>query len=223
MLKSTNTGKIKDISGQKFGRLTAIRRAGANISGQAMWECLCECGKTHVTCGATLRNGTVVSCGCYNREASGKRAFVHGRSAHPLYEPWKSMHERCRERNKEHRERYADRNIAVCPEWSDVNTFIRDMEPTWVPNQRLTLERKDNNLGYSPDNCRWADMTEQNNNKENNHPVTYLGRTQNISQWGRELNLSGDVISGRLRIGWTVEKAMTEPVRPCVRRSAPRS
>ncbi len=125
------------------------------------------------------------------------------------------MRERVKKENKAHKKHYADKNITICKEWAgDPKIFIEQMFPSWKPNQNLTIDRIDNTKGYYFENCRWATAITQNNNKSNNHHITYKGKTQTVAQWGRELNLCQFVIAGRRRIHWSVEKTFLTPGRP---------
>lgn len=163
-----------DLSGTVFGRLTVLRRSGSDENGRAAWECICVCGAIILAVGKTLRNGDIKSCGCLQKELLGQRSkvlnTVHGLSEHRLYRTWHSMMTRCH--SPKHR-KYADyggRGIEVCERWKTVENFIEDMYPSFV--EGLTLDRTDNDKGYSPDNCRWATPKEQSANQRPRRRVT---------------------------------------------------
>ncbi len=108
------------------------------------------------------------------------------------YYAWRSMHARCRDTTNPH---YGGRGITVCPEWGDYDTFYRDMGE--CPS-RHSLDRIDNDAGYSPANCRWVTAREQLNNQRRNRRITYMGKTQTLSQWADELGIRLDTLSKRL-------------------------
>ena len=108
---------------------------------------------------------------------------------------------------------YFDRGITVCEEWKDnfLAFAIWAIENGYADD--LTIDRIDNNKGYSPSNCRWASLREQANNRRNNTILTYNGESHTIAEWSRKLNMSRDTISLRIRKGWSAEEALTTPIR----------
>jgi len=127
------------------------------------------------------------------------------------YNVWRTMRQRCcNPRNRQY-PAYGGRGIRVCERWDDFENFYADMGPC---PQGLTLERKDNSKGYSPDNCIWASYKEQARNTRRNHLVTMQGRTQCIAAWCEDLGVSTDCFDARRRYGWDIETALTKPVRP---------
>lgn len=105
------------------------------------------------------------------------------------------------------------RGIKVCDEWA--NSF--DAFESWALNagydDSLTIDRIDTDLSYTPENCRWVSRKEQSNNKRDNHNLTFDGKTQTISMWAEETGIDRRAITQRLKRGWSVEDALTRPIR----------
>ena len=164
---------FRDLTGQQFGRLKAIRLAGRTAAGQAMWECLCQCGKTTTVYGVSLTRGKSQSCDCLRLERVKAAATKHGhaqRSFHQTgtYTSWCSMLARCQNPNRERYPNWGGRGITVCERWQGEHgfeNFLADMGPRPAGT---TLDRFPNNDGnYEPGNCRWATPKEQ---QANTHP-----------------------------------------------------
>jgi len=197
-----------DIRGQKYNRLTAIKY----IPG-SRWLCLCDCGKSTVVATGNLTNGHVKSCGCLRAEIVITCSLVHGHAKGgrptPTWHTWKSMLRRCNDPSRPDYYLYGARGISVCARWCDFRNFLKDMGEK---PKGLSIGRKDNNLGYSPENCRWEDAITQGSNKRNNHLVTVRGETKTVSQWARLLGVNPDIVFARIRRGWPEVKAVTKPL-----------
>lgn len=203
-------GKIKDEVGHRYERLLVLEMAGRNISQQVEWRCKCDCGKETVVCGAALRAGTVVSCGCYGAEQRLKATRKHGLSNSKIYGSYKSMISRCTNPNDIDWKYYGGRGITVCDRWMEsVENFYADMSPTW--QEELTIERKNVNLGYSPENCCWITMKEQGGNKRNTRRFEYKGEFLMKTELAAKAGISLACFLAREKMGWPLEKIMTQP------------
>lgn len=202
--------KIIDLVGKKFARLYVIERA-KNKGEKTMWLCECECGKKCVVDGCNLRNGHTQSCGCLQKERLRQSRKTHGKSKNRLYTIWSNMKNRCFNPNDKVYLYYGNRGITVCEDWkNDFQIFYE-----WAINngyeKHLTIERIDNNGDYCPENCRWVTRTEQQNNRRNNHYITYNGETLTITQWANKLGVNPKLLFARINdYKWDIEKALTK-------------
>jgi hypothetical protein len=153
-----------NITGQRFGRLVAVRRSGSNKYGQALWFCRCACGKSKTTEASRLRAGVVLSCGCFKND--GHHNFRHGHiKAHTpsrTYHSWQSMLGRCNIPNKRSYKDYGGRGIKVCKRWYEFTNFLNDLGEC-PPG--YSIERVNNNGNYTPKNCKWIPMRDQAKNR----------------------------------------------------------
>lgn len=156
----------KDIAGQRFGRLVAIKHVKDSPEHKGGgWICKCDCGNTCFSRTSNLTHGNMISCGCYNKEKSkeNKRARKHGMSKTRIYITWRNMRVRCSNPNDREYKNYGGRGITVCPEWRDSFEVFRDWAMQNGYRDDLTIDRIDVNKGYGPDNCRF--ITREKNNK----------------------------------------------------------
>lgn len=201
---------LVDVSGQRFSRLVALRY----VVGAQKWACLCDCGNEVLVTGTCLRRGSTKSCGCFSNESRRNRT-IHGharkRNQSPTYYIWHSMVNRATNPLCKAFPNYGGRGITVCDEWLDFSRFLADMGER---QEGLTLERIDNNLGYSKENCRWATRAEQARNRRSNRMITHNGVTKLFSDWARDAGIRHTTLRARLdEYGWTFERALTTPVR----------
>jgi len=198
-----------DLTGRRFGRLSVLRYHGRVAGRRHTWKCVCDCGAVRIVHGGNLRLGTSTSCGCWSAERIVKHRNmfrVPRKPRHPEYDIWTAMNQRCRNPNSAGFKIYGGRGIEVCERWlKSFDNFIEDMGPR--PTRLHSIERRDNNLGYSKDNCCWATRKEQNNNRRNNHRVTIGGVEKTMAQWCHDLRLRYHVVNDRFRLGWTAEEA----------------
>lgn len=159
-------GAKRNLIGQKFGRLTVIGD-GVHENYRHKWECRCECGNIVLVDTSKLTTGHTQSCGCLQKERASKASLIHGKYKSRIHKEWRGILHRCKNPTASHYENYGGRGIRVCDEWKCENGFINfynwSMENGYADN--LTIDRKDNDKGYSPDNCRWVTHIENCHNR----------------------------------------------------------
>lgn len=177
-----------------------------------VWEFSCECGRSHSTKLFSVIRGKTRSCGCLSREVASARSRTHGATAggkrKPEYSIWRSVVHRCTSPDSPHWPRYGGRGIDICSRWrTSFQAFFDDM------GQRplgLTLERVDNDKGYSPDNCVWATRKQQANNTSRTLFVVHRSETRSLQEWSALTGVKANTIRKRLREGWPVGRALFE-------------
>lgn len=183
-------GKILDITGQRFGRLVAIKQVERNSSNKIQWLCQCDCGKQVKVTTGHLRSGHTKSCGCYSRDRAKEANTTHGGKHTRLYSIWSDVKKRCNNPSHAAYHRYGGRGIRICDEWKDDFQTFRDWAMSHGYRDNLTLDRKDNDGDYEPSNCRWVTMKEQCNNTSRTHYITVNGETRNILGWAEYLGIT---------------------------------
>lgn len=155
-----------DLVGKRFGGLIVVAKAPSRARGSVVWKCQCECGKRLEVYERNLRGGRSKSCGCARKYFKGRKsfAFKHGRIFTKEYYAWDNMKKRCYVRKHPKYSYYGARGIKVCSRWrKSFKNFYADMGPK--PRPSLTLDRRNNDGDYEPENCRWATMKQQARNR----------------------------------------------------------
>ena len=186
--------------GQVFSKLTVISRAPATAGNRgARWNCQCECGNTTVSRSDALKNGRTKSCGCHRAELGGERLkeinTTHGMCGTPEYRTWQSMINRCTNKKDSSYINYGGRGITVCDEWQSFENFYADMGKR---TDGMSIERLDVNGNYSKENCVWANVKQQANNKRNNNLITFNEETKTLSQWAEHYSIPVWKLSQRI-------------------------
>lgn len=201
-----------NLTGKRFSRLVVTDFAYTK-NYNTYWNCVCDCGNKTIVQGTKLTQGRTKSCGCYMIDRIKETNSSHGQRHTRLYGIYCKMKERCNNPNSIEYSSYGGRGIRLCPEWeNDFNSFYQWAKANGYTDS-LSIDRIDNDKGYEPENCRWADRITQANNKRTNHYLTYNGKTQSIAQWARETGLSQSCLRHRIYRGWDVEKALSTPMK----------
>ena len=192
-------GKLIDLTGKIFGRLTVIKRADANTNqNKPRWVCRCTCGKEVVVDGNSLKSGHIKSCGCYQLEIRTK----HGMSNTKIYRTWQAMKDRCYNPKNKKFPRYGGRGIKVCERWHIFENFYADV--SILPHfgePGYTLDRIENDKDYEPGNVRWATPAEQNRNYSRNIKIEYNGEEMTLAEAAEKSGIAYPTLQGRYRRG----------------------
>lgn len=211
--------KVRDLTGQRFGKLVARSIVGQDKHKNVIWLCDCDCGQTHEVVSRALVNGHVNSCGCMGHgEFRSKRQEKHGGSKERLYGVWGGMLNRCYDPNRTEFSNYGGRGIEVCDEWRNSYAAFRSWayangyDPA-LPGKDCSLDRIDTDGNYEPSNCRWVTMLEQSRNKRETVWLNYRGRLITIPEAEEISGIAQSTIRSRLYNGWSVENALEKPAR----------
>lgn len=222
---------LRPVAGLRVGRLVVVGDAGWSTSSPSgkrhrLVRCRCDCGGRIVVALNSLVGATTgsargtKSCGCLLREngrrqgaSSGPRVRTHGEShpATPEYRAYVGMLTRCYNSSSKQYPRYGGRGIRVCVRWRDSYTaFLQDLGRR--PSSRYSLDRRDNSKGYTPRNCRWATLEQQNRNRGRyNRKFRLNGVTRTLAEWVSASALSYQCVYARLGKGWTLSRALVVP------------
>jgi len=197
--------KFIDLTGQKFGRLTVIKRVENDKRLKASWQCKCVCGNIKSILSQSLISGKTKGCGCLNS--------THHMTKTPEYVAWQDMRNRCYREKTTKFKHYGGRGITVCDEWrNDFMAFFKHIGPR--PTNEHSLERINNNGNYEPNNVKWASQMEQCNNKRNNCTITLHGHTMTLRQWSCFTGINYGTLHSRINEScWPIAKAIFQPVR----------
>ena len=188
----------KDITGNRYGRLTVLSYAGSipsymgSQSRVSAWNCQCDCGKTLTSITSRLKNGNTKSCGCLFSDVIKVVSVTHGKARSPTYRSWSNMWARCTNKKLKEYKHYGGRGISVCDEWRDFAVFLSDMGEKPLNH---SIDRIDNDKDYSPDNCKWSNQLEQTRNRR----VTVQFDGQPLADIAEQANVNYHTLYSRLR------------------------
>ena len=200
-----------DLTGQRFGRLTAIKRAYVDKDHESFWLCKCDCGNEVVVGIGCLNSGNTQSCGCSRNGGTNK---THGETKTRLHSIWVNMKNRCRNKKIKEYKHYGGRGIRVCKEWYDSYETFRDWALANGYADDLSIDRIDVNGNYEPINCRWVTTQKQMNNTRRNHYITFNNETHTMAEWARIYNINYHTLKYRINNKkLDIETALTMPIK----------
>ena len=192
--------------GEQFGRWVVLKRISS-----IKYLVRCSCGTEKEVWYSNLTSGVSRSCGCLRSEFNLHTKTKHGMSHTPEYRAWRGIWDRCLNPKNSSYQYYGARGITVCREWKLFENFLKDMGRR--PSRSHSIERKKNNLGYHPKNCKWALPAEQNLNKRNVVLVRWDGKEVPMVLVARRLGIGISVVRNRIHYGWSLDRALKTPVR----------
>lgn len=204
---------VKDITGQRFGYLVVLRKSGKDIHRNIIWLCKCDCGVEKPISGLTLRQGRTKSCGCKAVEMIAKAKTKHGQSQSRrggtqsrAYSCWNNLKSRAASNKTLEARKYAKRDLTVCEKWKTFEGFLEDMGE--CPSPGHSIDRINNDLGYSKENCRWASHTEQQRNKSSNRLLEFNGRTMCVAEFAELVGAKYHAVAAKVRAGISPSEIM---------------
>lgn len=207
---TTRHPRFKDLTGMRFGKWLVLSEMPSNGT-KVHWLCRCDCGNERAVRATRLTSEKSRCCGCRRVRplgiVCGKK---HGMSRTAEYSVWQQIHQRCYNPAKRHA-RYCGRGIRVSEQWQSFEAFYDDMGPR--PSSEHSIERRDNDGNYEKSNCYWATSKEQARNRRTSRLLTFKGETRCLTEWAEVVGLRPITLTSRLRLGWSVERALTAPVR----------
>lgn len=212
-VRRARSNRFIDLAGRTFGRWMVLEYSGrVNRGSNSQWKCECKCGTIRIVRGRELITGGSTSCGCYQRENAKQMNTTHGMSSLPEYDVWARMIGRCHRKSDPSYSRYGGRGIVVCNRWrTSFKAFMQDMGCR--PSSAHSIDRINNNCGYSPKNCRWATSTEQCNNRRSSRLLSVNGETLTMAEWAVRSGIKRTTIWARLNRGWAEAESVWSPVK----------
>lgn len=214
--------RTEDLTGRRFGRLKVLEFVRGDGPRDHRWRCICDCGTVKVTKTRSLRNGSTKSCGCLYLERSARLSqqynYRHGMSHTRIHNIWSAMVRRCSNPNVQRYNRYGGRGIKVCREWGGFEAFYEWATANGYRDD-LSIDRIDPDGGYHPENCRWIPLPKQSDNRRNTHHIQHDGEIMTLTEAAKRFGVPYHRAYQRIvKCGWSVERALTEPVSPRGRR-----
>lgn len=197
-----------DLKGKKFGLLVAIKPLGLNKHNEKIWECVCECGEIVYKTSSALRKTIKTGCKKCQNKIVGEKNRKGCHHSKRLFECWVNMKTRATNLKQDKNNRYINRGITICDEWkNDYYAFEKWALENGYQDD-LTIDRIDVNGNYEPNNCRWANATQQANNRRNNKMIEYNGEIDTLANWSRKFNVKYSSLQYQLSKGLSFEEAL---------------
>lgn len=199
--------KKQNLVGRRFGKLTVLRELDRTRNLKYRWVCRCDCGRETIAIGGDLCSGRHFTCGCIKGVNLRKHAATINGKWTREYRAWHAMKQRCFNKNDSNFKHYGGRGIKVCKRWRQ--SFLAFLKDMGTCPDGMTLGRKDNNGPYSPDNCRWETLIEQQRNKRTNRLICINGTTRSMVEWSEITGINYDCLKARLYNGWSNERLLS--------------
>lgn len=210
--------RIKDLTGQRFGRLACLKDVGRTRGYNVLWLCVCDCGNQTIVASGSLQDGSTKSCGCFQKDRASECHRTHGlyhdengrRSK--LSRVWSTMKERCSNPNCASYADYGGRGIKVCGAWQAFENFHKWAHESGY-HEGLTIDREDVEGNYDPSNCLWIPKSDQSKNRRNALILEFAGRKMKLTEWATSMGVSSEILRNRLRKGWSINRTLGQPIR----------
>lgn len=212
--KNAGLNRRMEIVGQRFNRLLCIEMIGLDKHGHSLARFKCDCGNETILNASGVKGGRIKSCGCLVHEPHGNYPQTqHGLCNSTLYRRWSGARNRCNNPTNKAYPNYGGRGIKMCEEWDSNFLAFYDWALSNGYSKDLSLDRIDNDGPYSPENCRWADVKTQGNNRRTNVYISFDGKTQTLHEWADEYDLDYQTLHRRISKGWDFMEALTTPMK----------
>lgn len=216
-------GKAHNLKGVKINRLTGIKRVPKDEK-NSYWLFLCDCGKKKIIVANSVKRGITKSCGCFHKEravqSNVRHGFIHRfkkNDRNPrFYSIWSGMRNRCQNKNNHSYFQYGANGITVSEDWQSFENFYQDMWDKYKTFSKrntiknTSLDRIDNSLGYSKENCRWATSKMQTRNKTNNSTYLINGKNVCITEIIEKFKLNRSRFYRRKKKGMTIDEILSD-------------
>lgn len=223
--KSCGCTRRKDMTGMRFGKLKVIEYAGEYKDGSSLWKCKCDCGNYRITLNGQLQAGIATMCNNCAKEKQRRAVYKHGLTNSRLYKTLRRMKTRCYNKNHQHYALYGGRGIKICDDWNtpddpsigfmrfykwSLNNGYYDQPKDTPYSELLSIDRIGPNGDYTPDNCRWITIREQQSNKRNNHWIFDGEEILTLTQFERKYDFKNKGVYNRLANGHTMDEIIYE-------------
>ena len=204
---------LEEIVDKTYGQLLVISEGPREPKRNGrQFYCRCFCGHEKLVQWGLLSLGRALTCGYCHKDKPRKPQHFHGYSKTSEYKIWQDVIRRCYDPTRRFYMNYGGRGITVCERWrEDFTNFLADLGAR--PSKKHTIERKDNNGHYEPNNCCWLPSALQQRNKRTNAFYVFAGQSKTLPEWAEILKLPEATLRARIEVyDWSVERAFTEPI-----------